>query len=848
VNGVATGHPDRDFVLCLDAGDRLAPDCLFHVATAAWRDPLVDLVYWDDDRIEPMGFRHDPRFRPEWSPETLLGANYLGRSFALRARRLVVAGGLGEGDGAAWDLLLRSDLDATRVVRVPRVLEHLAGPRREPSPADAVNIVTQHLERKQLPARATFEGSTVRVQWEAPLPHVTVVIPTRHNRPMLERCLPSLARTDYPSFDVVVMDNGEQSGARDAWYRETFTGLDLRVEWWDRPFNYSAVNNTAARDARGEVLVFLNDDTELPDPGWLRELVGWATRPELGIVGMQLIGPDGTIQHGGVVLGLNGFADHLFEGMTPGSPSLIGPTGWYRNVLSVTAACVAIRRELFAELGGFDERFVLCGSDVVLGLDAVLAGKRNLCVPFGGVRHLESATRGTDVPTEDFFASYWRYQRWLFAGDPYFSPNLSLESRTPRLRPTLERTTMARISGPLGRQMRVFRQSGDSAESEMLADLFRITDGDVRLVQGSHDANRQPFAPRTVNWFLPDIDSPFYGGYNTALRIADHLARTHGVENRFVVWSAPNEQFFRSALAAAFPALAGAPIVFHDASRAALEQVPECDVAIATLWATAYSVAQFPHARRRAYLIQDFEPMFYPAGTLYALAEESYRLGLYGLCNTQHMLDIYRDRYGGKGEHFMPALDTSVFYADGSRDGRTTDDVATVFLYARPGHFRNCWELASLALEELKARLGDKVRIITAGSWAAPGDITSAVEHLGLLDYRETGNVYRQCDVGIALTVSEHPSYLPLEFMACGVPVVAFDNPAGYWILRDGENCLLARRSADSLCNALERIVRDPELGRQLSRRGLQDIAEGHSSWEKALAGIYGYLSNPERL
>lgn len=848
VNRVATQRPERDFVVTLTAGDRLAPDAVFHVATAAWRDPLIDLVYWDDDRVDPLGLRHDPRFRPEWSPETLLGANYLGRSFAMRIRRLLVAGGIGEGDAAPWDLLLRAELDASRVTRVPRVLGHLGGPRRDPSPSDALQVVSDHLDRHRLPARVSHDGGTVRVQWEVPLPHVTVVIPTRHNRAMLERCLPSLARTDYPEFDVIVVDNGGQSDAREQWYRESFPGLDLRVEWWDRPFNYSAVNNVAARDARGDVLLFLNDDTELPDPGWMRELVGWAVQPDIGIVGAQLVGPDGTIQHGGVILGLKGFADHLFEGMPPGSDSLIGPTGWYRNVLSVTAACVAIRRDLFAELGGFDERFVLCGSDVVLGLDAVLAGKRNLCVPFGGVRHLESATRGTDVPPEDFFASYWRYQRWLFAGDPYYSPNLSLESRTPKLRPTLERATIARISAPLGRQLRVFRQTGDSAESEMLADLFEITEADVRLVQASHDEHRQPFAPHTVNWFLPDIDSPFYGGYNTALRIADQLARTHGVENRFVVWSSPNEAFFRSALAAAFPALAGAPIVFHDASRAALDQVPACDVAIATLWATAYSVAQFPHAKRRAYLIQDYEPMFYPAGTLYALAEESYRLGLYGLCNTQHMLDIYRDKYGGSGEFFMPAVDSSVFYADGSRNERTTDDVATVFLYARPGHFRNCWELASLALEELKARLGDKVRIITAGSWSRPGGLTSSVEHLGLLDYRETGNVYRRCDIGIALTVSEHPSYLPLEFMACGVPVVAFDNPAGYWLLRDGENSLLTRRSAESLTNALERLVRDPELGRQLARQGLQDIAEGHGSWEKALAGIYGYLSNPERV
>ena len=150
-------------------------------------------------------------------------------------------------------------------------------------------------------------------------------------------------------------------------------------------------------------------------------------RPEIGLVGAQLIGPDGEIQHGGVILGMNGFADHLFQGMAPDSPSLLGPTTSYRDVLSVTAACVAVRRSCFEQLGGFDERFELCGSDVALGLDAVIAGLRNVCTPFTGVHHLESATRGNVVPPADFFASYWRYQRWVTAGDPYFSPSLSID-------------------------------------------------------------------------------------------------------------------------------------------------------------------------------------------------------------------------------------------------------------------------------------------------------------------------------------------------------------------------------------------------------------------------------------
>jgi glycosyltransferase involved in cell wall biosynthesis len=258
-------------------------------------------------------------------------------------------------------------------------------------------------------------------------------------------------------------------------------------------------------------------------------------------------------------------------------------------------------------------------------------------------------------------------------------------------------------------------------------------------------------------------------------------------------------------------------------------------------------VAQFDGAPRRFYMIQDFEPMFYPAGTLYALAEESYRLGLYGICNTEHMRELYEARYGGHGMSFQPAIDPAVFHAEGRRYERTLEAPATVFVYARPGHWRNCWELASIALEELKSRLGDRVRIVTAGSWARPEDLGSGIEHLGLLDYRETGALYRTCDVGVALTVSEHPSYLPLELMACGVPVVAFDNPAGYWALHDGENALLARRTVDALSGAIERIVLDPELGRTLSRGALRTIAEGHASWEKAFAGVYEFLTDPER-
>jgi GT2 family glycosyltransferase/glycosyltransferase involved in cell wall biosynthesis len=845
---LAEGGEDSDFILILAAGDVPEPDLLFNVAARGWDDPSLDLIHWDDDLLDETGRAHDPRFRPSWSPEMLLSANYLGRSFAVRRRRLAAAGGFvdGGGDGRWWELLLRLGLEEREVERVPRVLVHV-GRRPQVAAADGVALVAAHLERSGLEAEVSEERGAVRVRWALPEPPtVSIVIPTRSRETLLRRCLDQLALTDYPSFDVTVVDSGERDGAAERWYADRDDRFGLDAVWWEGEFNYSAANNLGAAVTKGEVLVFLNDDVEISSPDWLTELVGWATRPEIGLAGLQLVDGGGAIQHGGVVIGMTGFGGHLFAGMQPGEDSILGSTDWYRNCLSVTAACVAVERDLYQRIGGFDERFVLCGSDVVLGLDARFHGKRSICSPFGGVRHLESVTRGENVPPEDFFTSYWRYQTWLRGGDPYFSPNLSLQHTEPTLRGLDEPTAMAVVGSILGREFSVFRQRSDEEESKMLAKQCRADRSLERRVREQHEADSGRIEVRTVNWVIPDVDSPFYGGINTAFRIAQRLALEHGVENQFIVAGAPNERYIRSAIDAAFPAISDSKIVFSDGQSQGpnIESMPAADVTIATQWHTAYIAANVPHTRRRFYLIQDFEPGFYPAGTNYALAEESYRLGLYGICNTERMLSLFQSRYGGEGMSFMPAVDGSVFHARDRRE-RAEGDPVTVFTYARPGHWRNCWELASPALAELKRRLGLGVRIVTAGSWATPNDLGRGIEHLGLLDYRDTGKLYRQADLGIALTVSEHPSYLPLELLACGAPVVAFDNPAGDWIIQHEVNSIRCPRTVDGLAEGLERLATDAGLRGRLRQRGLEDIAARHGDWDVALAGIYDYLCDP---
>ena len=845
-----------DLLVFLEPGDRMAPDCLYHLAVAAGQDPIVDLVYFDDDVVGADGRRSDPRIHPGWSPEMLLGADYIGRSFAMRRSRYAAIGGLRPelGSAAMWDLLLRAAIDEPeRVQRIPRVLLSLHERPAEGVTADGLRAVNDHLGRRSIPGRAMDGGNgCVRIDWDLERwPKASVLVPTRHNRPMLEALLPTLASTDYPGeLEVVIVDNGGRSDENEAWYRDKAgaLGLDIEVEWWDRPFNYSGVNNLAVSSSSGELLVFLNDDTEVLDPSWLRELAGWTSLPTVGAAGLHLLDPQDRIQFAGTIVGLNGFAEHVFGAMKPHSRTIFGPTDWYRNVLAVTGACLAVRRQAFEAVGGWDERFPLCGNDVVLGLDLHIAGYRNVVSPFAALRHQESATRGKDIPEWDFFASYWRYQSFIFGGDPYFSPILSLTSREPKLKEPDEPTPGKLLEPILKRGFEVFRQRNDAAEAASYADTCRASKEDLRAIRALHAQHAAPFEPETVNWFIPDLDSPFYGGINTAFRIADHLARNHGVTNRFIVWGRGPELYVRTGITAAFPAIGDSEIVFHDGTiRSSMLDVPAADVSIATLWVTAYQLAHFPKTKRKFYLMQDFEPVFHPAGTLYALAEESYRLGLYGICNTDVMGRIYREDYGGIAHSFVPAIDPALFNAEG-RPPATPDEPATVFVYARPGHWRNCWEMASIALKELKQRLGDRVRIVAAGSWATPesSDMDFVVRHLGLAPYSSLGHLYRSADVGLTLTVSRHPSYIPLELMACGAPSVAFDSRDFHWLLRDESNALLAERTVDGLVDSLERLCVDTELRQRLADQGLRDIATHHSSWEKALAGIYPFMCDPE--
>lgn len=834
-----------DLVLFLKTGSILRSGAIEQIATAYYDDPAAKVISFDSDLTRGV-FRSDPLFRPNWSPDVLLGSNYIGRAAAFSGKWLsTLPFEINLSDRCIWEILLEGALEGVHTQHLSEVLlsERSSSAKMRPGEADA-QMVKQRLAFHGIHSRVSLADGVLKT---LPIPpdktSVSIIVPTRHSTENIGRLVKSLRTTSYPDFELVIVDNGGESPDRIDWYGSTLEGLDASVFWWDAPFNYNKVNNFGVSQSRGDVIVLLNDDTEIVDHEWLDFLVGYATLPGVGEVGLQLLESRGLIQHGGVVIGPGGFADNLFAGLKPNTDTLIGPTNWYRNSIAVTGACAAMTRDNFLNVNGLDENFELMGSDVVLGIDQYLAGRRNVVLPFDMVRHYESLTRGNNVPIQDLYASYWRYEPWLRNGDPYVSKNVSRSSAIPKFAGLHEENPAWTCLRGLGRIPTKIIQRGNIAEeARALLGPASVTEEDVQKISTLHSAVDGFAKVQTVNWFIPDLDSPFFGGLNTAFRIANKLRLDHGVHNRFIVLAPPAEMFFRTALDAAFSGLGKeSSFHFYQASDESLSAIPAADASVATLWLTAIHVAKAACAKRNFYLVQDYEPEFYPASSLFAMAEESYRLGLYGLCNTSSMYETYTKEYGGKGLAFTPAVDRKTYYP--STTVKTSDEPVTIFAYARD-HFRNCWEIVEAALYEVKKRHGKNVRILAAGARYLPS--SSGFMNLGLMDYREAANFYRMSDIGVTMQITRHPSYLPLELMASGAAMVLPASEWFRWLYDANENSVQARRSLPALVESIEELVLNDSLRNELQSGAVRTIAENHGDWDQALAGIYDYLCSPE--
>jgi len=426
---------EGEWIGLLDHDDLLEPDALFQHVKWLQDHPDADLIYSDEDKLTEDGL-DAPIFKPDWSPDYFLSCNYICHFTIIRAEVLKQVGGFrSEFDGAQdYDLFLRIIERTSRIDHVPRVLYHWR--RSEASTADNIRRKPGSLETGRLALEAHLERQKMRghvtVDWRthaywikrdlAEAKPISIIIPVRDHIELLRHCVESIEKeTIYAPYEIVIVDNDSQTDEARAFLSST----KHRVLNCSGPFNFSAINNFAAEQTGNPWLLFLNNDTEVIDGDWLTIMAEHIQRPEVGAVGPRLLYPDDTVQHGGIVVGVGGIAEHAFRGFPAEAPGVCRQLQVTRNYSAVTGACLLTRRDVFNKVRGFDEeRLPVTFSDVDLCLKIRRAGYLVVYTPFARLYHHESSSRRRTV--EPMETGVMR-ERWagILDDDPYYNPNLS---------------------------------------------------------------------------------------------------------------------------------------------------------------------------------------------------------------------------------------------------------------------------------------------------------------------------------------------------------------------------------------------------------------------------------------
>ncbi|HEY5442682.1 MAG TPA: glycosyltransferase [Candidatus Saccharimonadales bacterium] len=448
---------EGEFIGFLDHDDCLAPQALGEIVRALKKQPKTDIFYSDEDKMSDNGLeRTQPFFKPDWSPTLEESVNYLTHFLVVRRSVVEKVGKLQEGfEGAQdYEFILRATDHTKNIVHIPKILYHwrladgsTSGLIGNKSYADSAGqkALAEHIKRQKIAAKVLAipdMPTNYRLQYAVPKgAKVSIIIPFKDKVDLLKVCLASiLSKTTYTNFEIILISNNSTNPKTHKYLKTLKGNKQIKIFYWNHTFNFSAINNFGRRQATGDYLVLLNNDTKVMTPEWLEELIGVASQPNVGAVGPLLLYPSYKIQHAGVILGMNTMAGHVFRHQPQDALTAFGRPYWPRNYLAVTAACLAVKASKYDEVGGLDEVFTVAGNDVAFGISLYEKGYLNVYWPFVKVLHYESVSVGTyDNGIQlDYDHSLTYYQPYLNWKDPYFNPSLDLMNEQVDIRKNYE--------------------------------------------------------------------------------------------------------------------------------------------------------------------------------------------------------------------------------------------------------------------------------------------------------------------------------------------------------------------------------------------------------------------------
>lgn len=450
---------EGDFIVLADHDDAMTLNALYECAKVLNEHPDCDVIYSDEDKMDmDGGALFDPHFKPDFNPDLLTSVNYICHQFVVKRELVQQVGGLRkEFDGAQdYDFIFRCTEKAHEIVHIPKVLYHwrchqdstASNPQSKLYAFEAGSrAIMEHYHRMGIEAEKVEKGvdygiyhTTFKIK-DNPL--VSVIIPNKDHRQDLDLCIRAMiTRGTYKNLEFVVIENNSTDPETFAYYEAIQKEFpQVHVVTWTREFNYSAINNFGVQAAKGEYLLFLNNDTELIAENFVEEMLGFCQREDVGAVGARLLYQDDTIQHAGVVIGFGGVAGHTFIGLHKAENSYFHRAMCAQDYSAVTAACMMSKKSVFEAVGGFSEDLAVAFNDIDYCMKVRSLGKLVVYAPYALLYHYESKSRGLEDTPEKVarfnrevakFAKKW--PEILKNGDPYYNPNLTLRKSNFALR------------------------------------------------------------------------------------------------------------------------------------------------------------------------------------------------------------------------------------------------------------------------------------------------------------------------------------------------------------------------------------------------------------------------------
>lgn len=793
---LATG----DYIVLMDNDDAITYDALYEFLRKI-KETDADIVYSDQNIIDEFDNGREPLYKPDWSPDLFLSQMYIGHLLGFKKSLFDLVGGFRtEFNGSQdYDLVLRMIEHTDKIEHVSKVLygwrdlpsSTATNPGSKPYAQTAgLNAIQSHLDRIYGEGKATALETEdlfvydVRYHYDV-MPKVSVIIPTKDHVDLLKQDIDSIEElTTYKDYEIIVLDNNSEKEESFKYFEEVqkqYSNVTVHKAAFE--FNWSKLNNYGMTLAKGDVYVFMNNDMKLITPDWLERLAEKAMRDDVGIVGGLLLYEDDTIQHAGVVVGIQGWADHIYKGMKPvhyGSP-YVSPMVT-RNVTACTGALMAISKKVIERIGGFDEDFIICGSDIEICIRAYLRGYVNIYDPHIKLYHYESKSRDSYIPEVDFEMSEFAYRTYREEGDPYYNCNLDYNLTTPTV---TNRNQFVKMESDVMRSINEKNSGTKMPESEVaIAEILK------------YEFRKSDFSEKRINLLVPSINPEHvFGGISTALKFFEKLIEESGYCSRIILTDAtPSRTALKqykdkyTYVKASKDSDARHQIVGYSDRYMQSIPVSENDYFMFTGWWTAYCAQE-------AYLeftketgikpnkfinfIQDYEPGFYPWSSRYLLADSTYRNEYPQLAvfNSKLLHEFFiQNGYSFYKEYeFDPVLNGKLKEILEKNFGKVNKK-KQILVYGRPSVDRNAFSIVVSSLKKWVENQKDieDWEILSAGEYHLPVDLGRGKElvSVGKLTIEQYAQTMLDTYAGISLMSSPHPSYPPLEMSVFGIKVI----------------------------------------------------------------------------